>query len=68
MRVLDDTEDDDPDGMTDRPRPLVAVDFGHAVWVEYLGHGTRQRLHCRGERGARGRGPEVPKIRHLPAV
>ena len=36
VRVLDDTEDDDPDGMTDRPRPLVAVDFGHAVWVEYL--------------------------------
>lgn len=34
--VLDspaDNEDDEETG--DRPRPLVAVDFGHAVWVEY---------------------------------
>ncbi|KAF9236021.1 hypothetical protein BU15DRAFT_50681 [Melanogaster broomeanus] len=34
--VLDsagDTNDEDQTG--DRPRPLVAVDFGHAVWVEY---------------------------------
>ncbi|KIJ63518.1 hypothetical protein HYDPIDRAFT_168356 [Hydnomerulius pinastri MD-312] len=30
-------ENDDDDEAGDRPRPLVAVDFGHAVWVEYAG-------------------------------
>ncbi|KAH7883467.1 hypothetical protein F5I97DRAFT_1815476 [Phlebopus sp. FC_14] len=36
--VLDSTPDTDDDEETgDRPRPLVAVDFGHAVWVEYVG-------------------------------
>jgi hypothetical protein len=36
MRVLDGPEDEE-DGATDgRPRPLVAVDFGHAVWIEYV--------------------------------
>ncbi|KAJ3809832.1 hypothetical protein F5876DRAFT_43068 [Lentinula aff. lateritia] len=29
-------EDEDGDGVQERPRPLVAVDFGHAVWIEYL--------------------------------
>lgn len=34
--VLDGTGDnDDDEETTDRPRPLVAVDFGHAVWIEY---------------------------------
>ncbi|KAJ3899834.1 hypothetical protein F5879DRAFT_908209 [Lentinula edodes] len=28
-------EDEDGDGVQERPRPLVAVDFGHAVWIEY---------------------------------
>lgn len=27
-------EDDDSEG--DRPRPLVAVDFGHAAWIEFV--------------------------------
>jgi len=31
--VLDEGDDDEETGS--RPRPLVAVDFGHAVWVEY---------------------------------
>ncbi|KAM5530201.1 hypothetical protein V8D89_016137 [Ganoderma adspersum] len=34
--VLDGMEDDlDPDGGAERPRPLMAVDFGHAVWIEF---------------------------------
>lgn len=34
--VLDSPADNGEDEDTgDRPRPLVAVDFGHAVWVEY---------------------------------
>lgn len=35
--VLDGTgdNDDEDDDAGDRPRPLVAVDFGHAVWIEY---------------------------------
>lgn len=33
VRVFDGTEDED--GAGERPRPLVAVDFGHAVWIEY---------------------------------
>ena len=38
VRVFDAiSEEDDEDGGTpDRPRPLVAVDFGHAVWIEYV--------------------------------
>ena len=36
--VLDgvDDEGEDGGGQTERPRPLMAVDFGHAVWVEYV--------------------------------
>jgi len=26
---------DDEDNLPERPRPLIAVDFGHAVWIEY---------------------------------
>ncbi|KAG6382197.1 hypothetical protein JVT61DRAFT_848 [Boletus reticuloceps] len=34
--VLDGSSDnDDEEEAGDRPRPLVAVDFGHAVWIEY---------------------------------
>ncbi|CDO77594.1 hypothetical protein BN946_scf184936.g19 [Trametes cinnabarina] len=34
--VLDGIDDElDPDGSHDRPRPLMAVDFGHAVWIEF---------------------------------
>jgi hypothetical protein len=34
--VLDGAADNGhEDDTSDRPRPLVAVDFGHAVWVEY---------------------------------
>ncbi|OSC98467.1 hypothetical protein PYCCODRAFT_1439334 [Trametes coccinea BRFM310] len=34
--VLDGVDEDlDPDGGHDRPRPLMAVDFGHAVWIEF---------------------------------
>ncbi|KAF9465174.1 hypothetical protein BDZ94DRAFT_1254710 [Collybia nuda] len=33
--VMDGTEDEE-DLMADRPRPLVAVDFGHAVWIEFV--------------------------------
>jgi hypothetical protein len=34
--VMDGTEDDEDGVMSDRPRPLVAVDFGHAVWIEFI--------------------------------
>ncbi|KAK7032162.1 hypothetical protein VNI00_013336 [Paramarasmius palmivorus] len=42
--VLDSAQSDDEDedgggneeGTQERPRPLIAVDFGHAVWVEYV--------------------------------
>ncbi|KAI0363985.1 hypothetical protein BV20DRAFT_59036 [Pilatotrama ljubarskyi] len=34
--VLDGMDDElDPDGGQERPRPLMAVDFGHAVWIEF---------------------------------
>ncbi|KAF8994822.1 hypothetical protein BDQ17DRAFT_1392357 [Cyathus striatus] len=36
VRVFLDSDDLDEDTATERPRPLVAVDFGHAVWIEYL--------------------------------
>lgn len=38
VRVFDamSEEDDEEGGTVDRPRPLVAVDFGHAVWIEYV--------------------------------
>lgn len=36
--VMDGAEEDDIDegALTERPRPLVAVDFGHAVWIEFM--------------------------------
>ena len=36
VRVLDGPEEEDDGTFTERPRPLVAVDFGHAVWIEYV--------------------------------
>ncbi|KAJ3710924.1 hypothetical protein DFJ43DRAFT_1135169 [Lentinula guzmanii] len=44
-------EEEDGDGVQERPRPLVAVDFGHAVWIEYYdkqvqSEGTR-RTHSK---------------------
>ena len=35
VRVFDTPATDDEDDVSERPRPLVAVDFGHAVWIEY---------------------------------
>jgi hypothetical protein len=35
---------DDEDDVGDRPRPLVAVDFGHAVWIEYVEETEEKRL------------------------
>ena len=35
VRVFDGEEEEDG-VLTERPRPLVAVDFGHAVWIEYV--------------------------------
>lgn len=34
--VLDGAEDEEDGAPLERPRPLVAVDFGHAVWIEYV--------------------------------
>ncbi|OCH93533.1 hypothetical protein OBBRIDRAFT_817780 [Obba rivulosa] len=35
--VLDNVEEEEEeDAPTERPRPLMAVDFGHAVWIEYV--------------------------------
>ncbi|GBE80834.1 hypothetical protein SCP_0305540 [Sparassis crispa] len=31
-----DEEGDDGAGTVERPRPLMAVDFGHAVWIEFV--------------------------------
>jgi hypothetical protein len=31
-----DPEDEEDGATAERPRPLVAVDFGHAVWIEYV--------------------------------
>jgi hypothetical protein len=36
VRVFDGPEEEDDGTLTERPRPLVAVDFGHAVWIEYV--------------------------------
>lgn len=33
---LVDADDDDEGAGADRPRPLIAVDFGHAVWIEFV--------------------------------
>jgi len=46
VRVFDAAGMEDDEGM-ERPRPLVAVDFGHAVWIEYneviVGNDEQQR-------------------------
>ncbi|EGO26312.1 hypothetical protein SERLADRAFT_463222 [Serpula lacrymans var. lacrymans S7.9] len=44
----DDDDESDIHGVNERPRPLVAVDFGHAVWVEHCGerHACGQREFC----------------------
>ena len=34
--LVDGPEDEDEGTGTDRPRPLIAVDFGHAVWIEFM--------------------------------
>ncbi|KAI0046445.1 hypothetical protein FA95DRAFT_1589494 [Auriscalpium vulgare] len=38
VSVLDmlDDEEEDEETQADRARPLLAVDFGHAVWIEYV--------------------------------
>ncbi|KAG2104002.1 uncharacterized protein F5147DRAFT_580258, partial [Suillus discolor] len=43
--VLEEGDDDEDTG--DRPRPLVAVDFGHAVWVEYGSSAVPPTLNVR---------------------
>ena len=47
VRVFDAPGIDDEDEVSERPRPLVAVDFGHAVWIEYneaaVGNDEQQR-------------------------
>ncbi|TFK22614.1 hypothetical protein FA15DRAFT_671306 [Coprinopsis marcescibilis] len=35
VRVYEGPDDDEEDNGMERPRPLVAVDFGHAAWIEY---------------------------------
>ena len=35
VRVFDTPTMDVEEDVSERPRPLVAVDFGHAVWIEY---------------------------------
>jgi len=51
VRVFDaiSEEDDEDGGTADRPRPLVAVDFGHAVWIEYVEGGDVDRVDGEGE-------------------
>ena len=34
--LVDGSEDEDEGTGNDRPRPLIAVDFGHAVWIEFV--------------------------------
>jgi len=36
VRVFDGPDEEEDGAMAERPRPLVAVDFGHAVWIEYV--------------------------------
>lgn len=36
VRVFDGAEEEEDGTFAERPRPLVAVDFGHAVWIEYV--------------------------------
>jgi hypothetical protein len=62
VRVFDAiSEEDDEDGGTpDRPRPLVAVDFGHAVWIEYVEGGDVDR-----EEGGEGEEGELKWLRFV---
>lgn len=41
--VLDGSDDEEA-LMGERPRPLIAVDFGHAVWIEYEDTDTEERM------------------------
>lgn len=47
VRVFDPPGIDEEEDASERPRPLVAVDFGHAVWIEYneviVGNDEQQR-------------------------
>ncbi|KAJ4499704.1 hypothetical protein C8R41DRAFT_863696 [Lentinula lateritia] len=43
-------EDEDGDGVQERPRPLVAVDFGHAVWIEYYDQDGQSEMATAGSR------------------
>ncbi|PFH50445.1 hypothetical protein AMATHDRAFT_60985 [Amanita thiersii Skay4041] len=56
--VLDGDEDDDDGQPVERPRPLVAVDFGHAVWIEYVddaeGEGESENPENAGGQGVGG--------------
>ncbi|KAJ3823450.1 hypothetical protein F5880DRAFT_1482187 [Lentinula raphanica] len=45
-----DEDEADVDGVQERPRPLVAVDFGHAVWIEYYDPKEGTRDHHRQQR------------------
>jgi hypothetical protein len=42
VRVFDTPAMDNEDDVSERPRPLVAVDFGHAVWIETFGDDEQQ--------------------------
>lgn len=52
--VLEEGDDDEDTG--DRPRPLVAVDFGHAVWVEYGTSVVPPNLNVRARTGSNSPG------------
>ncbi|KDR69834.1 hypothetical protein GALMADRAFT_282524 [Galerina marginata CBS 339.88] len=49
-------QDDDDVAVTERPRPLVAVDFGHAVWIEYVDSGDLDGDRDGEGDGGQGRG------------
>jgi hypothetical protein len=52
--VLDGMEEDDDGGAgSERPRPLVAVDFGHAVWIEYVDNEEDRATRAAGEGDAK---------------
>lgn len=52
--VLDGMDEDDEGGVvSERPRPLVAVDFGHAVWIEYVDTEEERAMRPVGETEAK---------------